>query len=177
MSQSTQVPGELVIHRAVRAARCAAILLLAVAGACIGPRTSNDIAKPNKARAGIAIVGSGGAAGIQRTMVLDSATAHFMTVTRATCPRTCAPLDSASGALHESDVKHIYAVVQREHVFGLREAYGVCSGCADQALVTTAVFANRQRKIITSDSYATPEVLGRVHVAVAEAIRTARETR
>lgn len=110
-------------------------------------------------------------------MVLDSATAHFMTVTRAACSDSCAPLDSASGALTESDVDHIYAVVQREHVFALREAYGVCDGCVDQALVTTAVFANRQRKIITSNSYATPEVLGRVHVAVAEAIRFARETR
>jgi len=129
------------------------------------------------ARPGIAIVGTGGVAGIKRTMVLDSTTAHFMTVTRAMCPDSCAPLDSASGALAEEDVAHIYAVVQSEHVFALREAYGVCEGCADQALVTTAVFANRQRKIITSNSYATPEVLGRVHVAVAEAIRTARETR
>jgi hypothetical protein len=129
------------------------------------------------ARPGIAIVGTGGVAGIKRTMVLDSTTAHFMTVTRAACPDSCAPLDSASGALAEEDVAHIYAVVQREHVFALQEAYGVCEGCADQALVTTAVFANSQRKIITSNSYATPEVLGRVHVAVAEAIRTARETR
>ncbi|HUQ80322.1 MAG TPA: hypothetical protein VM076_04265 [Gemmatimonadaceae bacterium] len=143
--------------------------------ACVAPHKPGE-ARPG-ARAGIAIVGSGGVAGLQRTMVLDSATAHFMTVTRAVCSDSCAPFDSASGALAESDVEHIYAVVQREHVFALREAYGVCDGCVDQALVTTAVFANRQRKIITSNSYATPEVLGRVHIAVAEAIRTAREAR
>jgi hypothetical protein len=157
--------------------RSVGIAALVAGAACIGPRSSHDSQPTVPARAGIAIVGSGGVAGLKRTMVLDSATAHFMTVTRATCPRSCAPFDSASGALAEEDVAHIYAVVQREHVFSLHEAYGVCDGCADQALVTTAVFANRQRKIITSDSYATPEVLGRVHVAVAEAIRTARETR
>jgi hypothetical protein len=156
--------------------------------ACIGSRPgtvtaydrSSHSAAPASAavpRAGIAIVGSGGRTGLERAMVLDSATAHFMTVTRAPCRDACAPLDSASGTLTADDVAHIYAVVQREHVFALRDAYGACERCADQATFTTAVFANSRRKVITSDGQTTPQVLGRVHVAVAEAIRTARGVR
>ena len=130
---------------------------------------------PGLARAGIAIVGSGGISGLQRAMVVDSATGHFMTVTRRTCgDDACAPIDSASGTLPMGDIAFIYEVVEHERVFALREAYGVCDGCVDQAVFTTAVFANNRRKVITSASETTPQVLGRVHVAVAEAIRAAR---
>jgi hypothetical protein len=131
----------------------------------------------SSARAGIAIVGSGGRVALQRTTVIDSATARFMTVTRTSCRLECAPIDSASGTLAEADVAHIYAVVDQEHVFSLRASYGVCEGCTDQMLFTTAVFANNRRKVITSDGEATLQVLGRVHLAVAEAIRSARAGR
>ena len=163
--------------------RASAVLALALTtGACIAPhaRSSAQLEAPAAspsllaARAGIAIIGMGGLAGLQRTTVLDSATRHFITVTRGSCNNGCAPLDSASGTLSADDVAHIYAVVQREQVFAMREAYGICDECSDQALFTTAVFANNQSKVITSDRETTPEVLGRLHVAVAEAIRGAR---
>ena len=128
-------------------------------------------------RAGIAIVGTGGLAGLERAMALDSATGHFMTVTRRACGPSCAPLDSASGTLTADAVARIYAVVDHERVFALRDAYGICEECDDQALFTTAVFANDRRKVITSDRETTPEVLGRVHVALADAIRSARGVR
>ena len=166
--------------------RASAILVLALTNsACIAPHARSgaplDAAAAASSRpatrAGIAIVGMGGLAGLQRTTVVDSATRHFITVTRGSCTNGCAPLDSASGTLSVDDITHIYAVVQREQVFALREAYGICDECSDQALFTTAVFANSQRKIITSDRETTPEVLGRLHVAVAEAIRGARGQR
>jgi len=181
-----------VSHIAARIFTVASSATLIVAMGCAAPGESHiagrdapsvavtpvaDVPTPSTARAGIAIVGSGGIAGLQRAMVVDSATGHFMTVTRRTCgDNACAPIDSASGTLPTDDVAYIYAVVVHERVFALREAYGVCDGCADQALFTTAVFANNQRKVITSDRETTPQVLGRVHVAVAEAIRSARET-
>ena len=112
--------------------------------------------------------------GLERVTILDSATARFLTVTRRPCAARCAPLESAAGTLASTDVAHIYAVVEAEQVFSLREGYGVCATCADQAVITTAVFANSRRKVITSDGEATPDILGRVHVAVAEAIRAAR---
>ena len=166
--------------------RASAILVLALtSSACIAPQARSGAPLEAAAasssrpatRAGIAIVGMGGLAGLQRTTVVDSATRHFITVTRGSCSNGCAPLDSASGTLSVDDVAHIYAVVQREQVFALREAYGICDECSDQALFTTAVFANNQRKIITSDRETTPAVLGRLHVAVAEAIRGARGQR
>jgi hypothetical protein len=159
-----------------------AALVLAPA-ACFAPRARSGarvdapLASPTHSaatRAGIAIIGMGGLAGLQRTTVLDSATGRFITVTRGSCVNGCAPIDSASGTISVHDVAHIYAVVQREHVFALQETYGICDECSDQALFTTAVFANNQRKVITSDRETTPEVLGRLHVAVAEAIRSAR---
>ena len=166
------------LHMAARI-RISAILALALTtGACSAPRARLDAAvapaEPTTTRAGIAIVGVGGLAGLQRTTIVDSATRHFITVTRGSCSNGCAPLDSASGTLSIDDVAHIYAVVQRERVFAMREAYGICDECSDQALFTTAVFANNQSKVITSDRETTPEVLGRLHVAVAEAIRSAR---
>jgi hypothetical protein len=166
--------------------RASVILVLALtSGACIGPRTRSgarldaSIAPPERtaSRAGIAIVGTGGLAGLQRTTIVDSATRRFITVTRGSCNNGCAPLDSASGTLSVHAVAHIYGVVQRERVFAMHAAYGICDECSDQALFTTAVFANNLSKVITSDRETTPEVLGRLHVAVAEAIRGARGQR
>ena len=168
-----------------RAARASLITLLATA-ACIGHRnesTRGAIAPrgltPGAAttRAGIAIVGRGGLAGWDQVTIIDSATARYMTVTRGPCGVTCAPFDSASGTLAPSDVAHIYDVVHAERVFTLSEDYGTCPTCADQPIITTAVFANNRRKVITSNGEVSPGILGRVHVAVAEAIRSARETR
>ena len=171
-------------HMAARI-RASGILALALTTGCNAPRARSGapldaaVAPPARTttRAGIAIVGMGGLAGLQRTTVVDSATRHFITVTRGSCSNGCAPLDSASGTLSVHDVAHIYAVVQRERVFAMREAYGICDECSDQALFTTAVFANNLSKVITSGRETTPEVLGRLHVAVAEAIRGARGQR
>ena len=180
-------------HIAARILAVASSTALVITVACAAPRESRiapsdapsgaltpvaHMPTPSITRAGIAIVGAGGITGLQRAMVVDSASGHFMTVTRRTCgDDACAPIDSASGTLPTDDIAYIYEVVEHERVFALREAYGVCDGCVDQALFTTAVFANNQRKVITTDSKTTPEVLGRVHVAVAEAIRTARGVR
>lgn len=161
------------------------VLALISTAACIGrPETvpsgtgsGSIVDGPGATRAGIAIVGRGGVAGVERITVLDSATARYMTVTRRPCGRACAPLDSAFGTLTSGDVAHIYDMVDAERVFSLRDDYGVCAHCADQATVTTAVFANSRRKVITSTGDATPDLLGRVHVAVAEAIRSARGDR
>src|SRR5215203_3754589 len=182
MMECTLAPGALVSRIATRIAVRTAVTVAAssavlAALACAAPqptltahrdaptipvtRVAHTTA-PSGARAGIAIVGSGGVAGIERAMVLDSATGHFMTVTRRACgdDATCAPIDSASGTLPTDDVAHIYAVVAHERVFALREAYGVCDGCADQTLFTTAVVANNRRTVITSASETTPQLLG-----------------
>jgi len=126
-------------------------------------------------RAGIAIVGTGGAAALDRVTALDSATGQFIVVTRPVCPATCAPLDSASGAIAPAAVARLFALIEREHVFSMRDDYGACEQCgSDAASYSTTVQANGRRKVITSDGALTPMVLGRVHVALAEAIRGAR---
>lgn len=131
----------------------------------------HDIA-PN--RPGIAIVASGGILGWQHVTLLDSTSARYVTVTRRACAGRCAPLDSASGTLSANDVTRIYEIADSEHVL-TRRVHRACSGCSEEALVTTAVFGNRRRTVVSSDREASPEVLGRVHVAIAEAIRAARE--
>ena len=164
-----------------------AIALLVITAACFGHRServTGGATVPRRAvegaaatRAGIAIVGKGGLAGWEQITIIDSASARFMTVTRGPCGVTCAPFDSAAGTLEPSAVAHIYDVVRTEAVFALDEDYGACPTCADQPIVTTAIFANNRRKIITSNGEVTPSILGRLHVAVAEAIRDAREAR
>ena len=171
-------------HGVMRAATMFALFITAgcaghqsgsAAGGSLAPRGATEGAAAT--RAGIAIVGRGSLAGWEQIMIVDSATARYMTVTRGPCGVTCAPFDSASGTLSPVAVAHIYDVVRAERVFALDEDYGACPSCADQPIVTTAVFANNRRKVITSNGEVTPIVLGRVHIAVAEAIRSARETR
>jgi hypothetical protein len=164
-----------------------AIVLLLITAACFGHRSERatgggllphrTVEGAAATRAGIAIVGTGGLAGWEQITIIDSASARFMTVTRGPCGASCAPFDSAAGTLPVDAIQHIYDVVREEKVFSLPEDYGTCPMCADLPVVTTAVFANNQRKVITSNSEATPEILGRVHMAVAEAIRSAREAR
>ncbi|HEX6047671.1 MAG TPA: hypothetical protein VFZ21_00320 [Gemmatimonadaceae bacterium] len=127
-----------------------------------------------KERAGIAIVGTGGAAALDRVTALDSATGHFIVVTRPECPGTCAALDSASGTIAPAAVARIFALIEEERLFALRDDYEVCPQCDSEVAYATTVQANGRRKVITSDGESTPGVLGRVHVAVAEAIRAAR---
>lgn len=125
-------------------------------------------------RAGIAIVGTGGAAALDRVTVLDSATGQFIAVTRPACADTCAPLDSASGAISPSDVARLFALVESEHLFALGDDYDACGHCDTGVSYATTVQANGRRKVITSAGEVTPMLLGRVHVALAEAIRSAR---
>lgn len=125
-------------------------------------------------RAGISIAGAGGIAGLVRLTVIDSASARYITVTRGACSGICAPIDSASGTLSPKDVAHLFEVIDEERVFALRDDYAGCGSCPDEAFFETTVTANGRRKAITSDRETTPEILGRVHVAVAEAIRAAR---
>ena len=164
-----------------------AIVLLLITAACFGHRSERatgggllprrTVEGAASTRAGIAIVGNGGLAGWEQITIIDSASARFMTVTRGPCGVTCTPFDSAAGTLEPSAVEHIYDVVRTEAVFSLDEDYGACPTCADQPIVTTAVFANNRRKVITSNGEVTPAILGRLHVAVAEAIRSARGSR
>ena len=131
------------------------------------------LSSPN-ARAGIAIVGTGGASALDRVTVLDSATGRFIAVTRPECPSTCAPFDSASGIIAPGEVARLFALIEKERVFALRDDYAVCAQCDAEVSYSTTVQANGRRKVITSDGELTPMLLGRVHVALAEAIRAAR---
>ena len=123
---------------------------------------------------GIAIVASGGILGWEHVTLLDSTSGRYVTVTRRACASRCAPLDSASGTLTANDVTRIYEIADSESVLARRIRGLGCAWCSEQALVTTAVFGNRRRTLVRSDREASPEVLGRVHVALAEAIRAAR---
>jgi hypothetical protein len=125
-------------------------------------------------RAGVAVIGTGGAAGLDRVTVLDSATARFLTVTRPMCPDACAPLDSASGTIAPADVARIFALIESEGIFSLRDVNAACPDCADEVSYSTTVQANGRRKVVTSDGETNPKLLGRVHVGLAEAIRAAR---
>ena len=139
----------------------------------ISRAVGHDIA-PNKP--GIAIVASGGIVGWEHVTLLDSTSARYVTVTRRACEGRCAPIDSASGTLSPSDVTRIYEIADSENVLTRRMRGPVCRACSEDALVTTAVFGNRRRTVVSSDREASPEVLGRVHVALAEAIRASRES-
>jgi hypothetical protein len=90
------------------------------------------------------------------------------------CADTCAPLDSASGTIAPATVERLFALIEREHVFLLRDDYELCAQCDAGVSYATTVQANGRRKVITSDGEVTPMLLGRVHVALAEAIRAAR---
>lgn len=125
-------------------------------------------------RAGIAVVATGGVTGWEHVTVLDSASGRYVTVTRHVCATGCTPIDSSMGTLTRADVDRIYAIADSERAFFERHKRGACAECDERAVVTTAVFGNRRRMVVRSAPEASPEVLGRVHVALAEAIRAAR---
>ena len=157
------------------------IVVAAVAAAAVAPQPataahneSDAATSVSSERAGIAIVGTGGASALDRVTVLDSATGQFIAVTRPICAATCAPLDSASGAISATDVARLFALVESEHVFALGDEYDACGHCDSGVSYATTVQANGRRKVITSAGEVTPMLLGRIHVALAEAIRAAR---
>jgi hypothetical protein len=117
-------------------------------------------------------VGAGGA--LDRLVVVDSASGTFLTVTRPSCADSCAPVDSASGTIAAQDVSRVFALIASERVFSMRDAGAGCPDCAEHAYYATWVQANGRRTLVRSDDETTPLLLGRVHVALAEAIRAAR---
>jgi hypothetical protein len=87
----------------------------------------------------------------------------------------CAPLDSASGTIAPADVARIFALIESEGIFSLRDINAACPDCADEVSYATTVQANGRRKVVTSDGETNPKLLGRLHVGLAEAIRAARD--
>lgn len=159
--------------------RLRSLILLAIVAACTRAQRASVASAPTSVglpanRAGIAVVASGGISGWQHVTLLDSASARFVTVTRRDCRVSCAPLDSAAGILAAEDVTRIYAIADSERVTLEHARRIACANCGDQAIVTTAVFGNQRRTVIRSDRDSSPEVSGRVNVALAEAIRAAR---
>ena len=170
------------IHIAVRAVGLGALISATAAYANVDA-TPRPIARMTFAdsvatglRPGIAVVATSGGLGLERRTVLDSTSARYVTVTRRACDDDkCAPIDSSIGTVSAKDVDRVFSFVQSENVFALKDDYGVCDGCDDRAEITTAVYANGQRKVIRSARDVTLELLGKVHLALAEAIRAARE--
>lgn len=170
------------IHIAVRALGLGALISATAAYANVDA-TPRPIVKMTFAdsvtsgvRPGIAVVATSAGLGLERRTVLDSTSARYVTVTRRACDdERCAPIDSSMGTVSAKDVDRVFTIVQTERVFSLKDDYGVCDGCDDRAEITTAVYANGRRKVIRSARDVTLELLGRVHLALAEAIRAARE--
>ena len=170
------------IHIAVRALSVGALVSATAAYANVDatPRPTARMTFADSVssglRPGIAVVATSGGLGLERRTVLDSTSARYVTVTRRACDDDkCAPIDSSIGTVSPKDVERLFNIVESERVFSLKDDYGVCNGCDDRAEITTAVYANGRRKVIRSARDVTLELLGRVHLALAEAIRAARE--
>ena len=169
------------IHIAVRASILGALITAtaAYANSDATPRPTSRVTFADSVasglRPGIAVVATSGGLGLERRTVLDSTSARYVTVTRRTCDDDkCAPIDSSMGTVSPKDVERLFNIVESERVFSLKDDYGVCNGCDDRAEITTAVYANGRRKVIRSARDVTLELLGKVHLALAEAIRAAR---
>lgn len=128
------------------------------------------------APAGLAVVATGGIAGLQVSQSVDSASGVFVSVTRRICAATgCqAPMDSATGVLPVAVVDGIFRVAEEEGLFQLRADYGTCAQCADQFAYVTIARANGRRVRIFADDGTAPEPLRAVHAALNSAIQGAR---
>ena len=170
------------IHLAVRALGLGALVSATAAYANVDakprplPRMTFADSVSSGVRPGIAVVATSGWLDLERRTVLDSTSARYVTVTRRACDDDkCAPIDSSMGTVSPKDVDRLFNIVESERVFSLKDDYGVCNGCDDRAEITTAVYANGRHKVIRSSRDVTLELLGKVHLALAEAIRAARE--
>jgi hypothetical protein len=125
----------------------------------------------------ITVLRTGGLAGLETEATVDGAKMTYATVTRRACAtgQSCPPpTDIASGAITQAAALDLFARIEAEGIFGLREDYGTSPKLRDGFVHVVTLRRGPRTKTIRGDDATQPPELARIQAAVLETIRRAR---
>lgn len=120
---------------------------------------------------------SGGVAGTETEATVDGSRLTYAIVTRPICESSIScppPSDAANGAIAADDARALFARVNREGVFELKDDYGISPTLRDGYVHELTLRIGDRTKTVRADDATQPPQLGRVEGEVLEAIRKAR---
>jgi hypothetical protein len=155
-----------------------AFLVLAAIVACSRSGSNVDPALASSAVAAseIEIVADGGLGGFTtRSLVRGNGPAFLYTMHRiCSMPRCQAALDSAAGGVTARAADSLFATVEREGPFDLKDEYGITVGAADMVTYTMRVRIGDRTKTVRADDGTMPAPMRRISEALRATIAGAR---
>jgi hypothetical protein len=125
----------------------------------------------------ITVLRTGGIAGMETEATVDGSKLTYAVITRRACAtgQSCpAPNDAASGAIPASAARDLFARVEGEGIFGLKEDYGTSPTLRDGYVYVVTLRRGNRTKTIRGDDSTQPPELARIEAAVLAAIDRAR---
>ena len=125
----------------------------------------------------VELVGEGGlAAFMTRHRVQGSGPSYLFTRHRICSVPSCqAALDSASGALITRTADSLFAVIEAQNPFALKDDYGITVGGADMITYTLRVRIGGRSKTIRADDGTQPEAMRKIADAIRATVEAARK--
>ena len=175
--------------RSPSVSRWLAVAALAVAASLGGchrnrEKAAADAAAAREAQAAallrqstITVLRTGGIAGTETEATVDGTKLTYAIVSRRACATGLAclpPTDVASGAMQESTARELFATVDAEGIFGLREDYGTSPTLRDGFVYVVTLRRGNRTKTVRGDDATQPPELARVEAAVFAAVEGAR---
>jgi hypothetical protein len=157
----------------------AGAMALAILAACArhDPIASPSTADPARyGGAQVEIVGDGGlGAFVTRSLIVHDSPTFLFTRHRICSVPSCQPaLDSAAGALSATVADALFATIERNDPFALKDDYGITQGGADMVTYTVRVTILGRTKTVRADDGTMPEPLRRIEEAVRSTVDAAR---
>jgi len=168
--------------------RAVALSLLAAAtlGGCHRSRekADADAAAAREARetsllrqSTITVLRTGGLAGIETEATVDGTKLTYAIVTRRACATGLAcppPTDVGAGAIDQSVARDLFAKIEAEGIFGLKEDYGTSPTLRDGFVYVVTLRRGNRTKTVRGDDATRPKELARIEAAVFAAVERAR---
>lgn len=125
----------------------------------------------------ITVLRTGGLAGLETEATVDGSKLTYAILTRRACAtgQSCpAPTDVASGEIAEPSARELFARVDGEGIFDLKDDYGTSPTLRDGYLYVVTVRRGTRTKTVHGDDATQPPQLARIEAAVFAAVDRAR---
>jgi hypothetical protein len=134
-------------------------------------------ARATFATAEVELVAEGGLGGMMLRSLVQGSGPTFLQTTHRICsvPSCQAAIDSASGALKTSAADSLFATIERQDPFKLKDDYGHTVGAADMFGYTLRVKIGDRTKTVHADDGTMPEPMRRISEALRATIAAARK--
>ena len=142
-------------------------------GATLDPEAA---ARASYATAEVELIAEGGLGGLMiRSYVRGTGPTFLHTMHRICSVPSCQPaLDSASGPIKAAAADSLFALIERESPFNLKDDYGITVGGADMFSYTLRVRIGDRAKTVRADDGTMPAPMRRIAESLRETIAAAR---